>query len=251
MAHPDAEEICDGIDNNCDENIDEDQLGLGEECAATSCLDLLTELPESENGIYYIDPTGNNSYEAYCDMDAGGWTLIMKSMTNNSELNYDSALWISETLLNADDFDLVFGSNSKYPAFNDLPFSEVRIYMNFVDRTFTFGAYFTSMLQAQYSGAYSTTETQYQYFNPSYWNLPANGHEAYHCRNFGINRDFYGSGGIARLGFQMSQEQYCGHPGTSEGVGLKETNNLDFLNSGRLQWANETNYFAQAWVYVR
>ena len=250
--NPSIEEICNEEDDNCDGNIDEGTLGLDAVCPATSCADILTEYPDAENGVYLLDPTGNNSYEAYCDMEAGGWTLIIKSLINSSDLIYDAALWTNTNLLNASDFDLVTGSNSKYPAFNDLPFNEVRIYMNSNDHTFAFSTTFSSMLQAQSSGAYSTTSTAGQYFAPSsYWGLTANGHEAYHCYSFGINRDFYGDGGIARLGFQLSQEYPCSHPGTSEGVGLRERNNNDYLNSGRLQWSGEQNYFASALVFVR
>ena len=72
----------------------------------------------------------------------------------------------------------------------------------------------------------------WQYFNPSYWGYTGLGHEAY----LGINEYFYGGGGIARLGFQLSQENGCSHPGISEGVGLKERDTNDTLNSGRLQW---------------
>jgi len=53
------------------------------------------------------------------------------------------------------------------------------------------------------------------------------------------------------MGIQLSQEFPCGHPGTSEGLGCKERYQNDHLGSGRLQWDNETNYFAKAFVYVR
>ena len=48
----------------------------------------------------------------------------------------------------------------------------------------------------------------------------------------------------------MSQEYSCGHPGTSEGVGLVESNHNDQLASGRLQWSSESNHFYRADVYV-
>ena len=60
-----------------------------------------------------------------------------------------------------------------------------------------------------------------------------------------------GSGGIARIGVQNSQEYSCGHPGTTEGIGLIERDHGDTLNSGRVQWDSETNYYADAFVYIR
>ena len=58
-------------------------------------------------------------------------------------------------------------------------------------------------------------------------------------------------GTLTPMGIQLSQEFPCGHPGTSEGLGCKERYQTDHLGSGRLQWDNETNYFAKAFVYVR
>ena len=87
--------------------------------------------------------------------------------------------------------------------------------------------------------------------SPSYWGFSDRRTWHYICRNFGINHDFYGSGGIARLGYQSSQEYPCGHPGTSEGVGLRERDNNDNLGSGRLLHGTEPNSFGSALVYIR
>ena len=47
------------------------------------------DLPD---GIYTIDPTGDNPIPAYCDFtrDGGGWTLLVTSHTNS---------WTSENVL--------------------------------------------------------------------------------------------------------------------------------------------------------
>ena len=69
---PNATEICDAIDNNCDGSVDEGVFGTDPQCAATDCADIASQAPAAIDGSYWIDTIGSGSIEVYCDMGASG-----------------------------------------------------------------------------------------------------------------------------------------------------------------------------------
>lgn len=104
-----------------------------------SCKEILDSGLSTGNGIYWIDPDGitNNAYcaeQVYCNMtdNGGGWTLILKSMNNNADFQYNSGIWASGATFNTSDYDIsnASTSNALYDAYNYLPVRE--FYVDFV-----------------------------------------------------------------------------------------------------------------------
>jgi hypothetical protein len=106
--HPGVDEVCDGVDNNCDDSIDEDLLGTASACAAYSCQEILDADSGSGDGLYWLAPDGNtdDAIEAYCDMtrDDGGWTRLYAALYPTW---WDESDWGSEGDAEDDNYSIL------------------------------------------------------------------------------------------------------------------------------------------------
>lgn len=63
-----------------------------------SCFDILEKTPNAQSGVYSINPTGNDEFEVYCDMetDGGGWTKVgyEKDVPLESRWTTDGWKWL-------------------------------------------------------------------------------------------------------------------------------------------------------------
>ena len=90
--NPSATELCDGDDNDCDNQTDEPSEVYGDEaaCAAVDCAELLGQRSAAADGVYWIDPDGAGAFEVLCDMttDGGGWTMVASFNNDDGAYNW-------------------------------------------------------------------------------------------------------------------------------------------------------------------
>ncbi|GAB5389133.1 MAG: hypothetical protein Alpg2KO_21010 [Alphaproteobacteria bacterium] len=100
-----------------------------------SCAAQLAADPSSTHGVYQIDPDGsggNAAFDAYCDMttSGGGWTLVVKSMLNNSDLIYSSGYWTNGQTLNPTAMTLWDSINAVHESYATVSGEEFLIRLN-------------------------------------------------------------------------------------------------------------------------
>lgn len=89
--------------------LSEDKIGYSSGNPAPSATAILTAIPGSPSGYYYIRPDGANVYYVYCDMvtDGGGWMLMINARANNGGQYYSG-----------NDYNLSAFAGFSYPEYN-------------------------------------------------------------------------------------------------------------------------------------
>merc|ERR1711865_893200 len=148
---------------------------------------------------------------------------------------------------------LTSGENIVTKYYYENPVTKMKIEMNGKSHTFTMmhGKTLRDMVNSP-ENTYCADAKGWLNTKTNPWAMTRNGHEPYMCTKmcFNVNYKNHACQNKQKIGFALSQEAPCGHPGTGEGLGMIETCSNDNLASGRLQWSSETNFPHNAKVYV-
>ena len=67
---------------------------IGEfDCPGTSCENILNNGGSVGDGVYWIDPDSAGSFDVYCDMGNGGWSLLLSADGNSTYWGNNSPNW--------------------------------------------------------------------------------------------------------------------------------------------------------------
>ena len=180
----------------------------------SSCKVLHDQGPGVTDGVYLIDPDGDGEldpFEAYCDMENGGWTLVLKA-TAEAALAYDSEYWEDSGLLDAEEFTLI--GDAKYPAFLHVPVSEMRACLDAYCYAKSFDGNKTS--REIFAGGADIVSGHPGFGSGSNWSTQP------HCQHFGINTPWHTMYGYVRFGYTANNENNCDSNDTAIGLGIPQ-----------------------------
>ena len=95
----------------------------------TSCLTLKTYDSNLADGTYRLSYSTSGTFDAYCDMTNGGWTLVLKIHGSNDTFKYAAGYWTNTDVYNEADVSLAKNEH-KNLGFVYVPFSEIKLVMN-------------------------------------------------------------------------------------------------------------------------
>eukprot|EP00730_Choanoeca_flexa_P017338 TRINITY_DN8334_c0_g1_i3.p1 TRINITY_DN8334_c0_g1~~TRINITY_DN8334_c0_g1_i3.p1 ORF type:complete len:512 (+),score=75.17 TRINITY_DN8334_c0_g1_i3:1-1536(+) len=212
------------------------------------------QIDATASGHYYLR-INNEVIKVWCDMksDDGGWTLVMKISTHDTQqLDYSSSFWSDNSLLNADSANEEDNINMKNLAYLHLPFEQIRIAMNEKTTVHQHNQASSSVRQLLtgpeiLTNAYSRSSyLDFTGLAHSSWNNQLNCNE----RGFQLEGRHY----RCRYGMSMNNEDDCFSSDTILGLGCYLDADVRYQCAAcSMTWYGppQTIYARRAWIWVR
>jgi hypothetical protein len=187
--------------------------------AADSADAIKTLTGTTSDGFYWILNNGVAT-NVWCDMNnnGGGWMMIARLHTDNSQWQYDNGIWTNSTLLNETQ-NADFGGHIKTSLYPTRAFTQVRIAMNTRANGIVETGWGTTNFSTRMGSGINSANSRATWIN---WINAAIGSSPswlVNCNQFGINRAFLYQ--YARLGGTVNGENDCNSNDESFGFGLR------------------------------
>ena len=104
--------------------------------AQDSCAAVLADEPNSSDGVYELVGSGG-TYEAYCDMTGGGFTLLLSATGDGTRFGNNAPAWRTPTFDDAPPSGLI-DADFQSPAYAWLPTDEIKLCYGDIDHCYTF-----------------------------------------------------------------------------------------------------------------
>ncbi len=220
----------DGKINQASEQCDDGNTADGDGCdknckseAWTSCQALKKAKPGAKSGTYLIDPDGSGPGKpalTWCELEAdgGGWTLVLKVDGSKKTFRYNNKVWTDNSLV-APAATALDTTEAKLPAWNTVPFTQIRLGMKVGNTTrwlvmnYAAKSMFAAMSDNKHKAINGTSRNQWLTFvNGS--SLQGN------CNMRGLNVAPNPAHNRARIGIVGNQEPNCGSCDSCLGIGI-------------------------------
>jgi uncharacterized delta-60 repeat protein len=203
--------------------------GTSQTDAALSAQAILLANPTAPSGVYWIDPNGGSTFDAYqvyTDMTSsgGGWTQAIRANGNSSNFAYDSSLWTTSGLLNAASPGTL-STEHKNNAYNNLPFNQLMLNLTTGNNSSNVIANSSgvSMFQVFQGDQFRATEVgQFTWLNTIPGAQLQNGYYAEGLNVKGLSPTFSQSNSRVRFGALGNQESDLGSPDSFIGIGASD-----------------------------
>jgi hypothetical protein len=222
---------------------------------ASSCQQILSTLPASKSGVYFLAYTSGSTkvvYQAYCDMvtQGGGWTLVVKADGAKGTFGYAAGQWTSTATFNPD-FPALDANEAKLAGYANLAVKEVLIGAKVGTTTnyLVLPAVATSLHGLVSGGTYVATKAG----RAAWKGLMTGSSLQLNCNQEGFNTQV-GGWMTCRMGIIANQENDCNSPDSFLGVGCAAGTSFTSGNYASSSWSPDNggvNFPAFAYIFVR
>ena len=232
-------------------------IGTESDNPASGPADIIAADPNAVDGVYYFQHGSGGVYQAYVDMQAGGYMLVGKIPASPADTSnpwsYNGARWNQQSTTNESDCQNTNSGDALNRGYYQYTATVgFKLAMNTVNNYFTANRSGVTARQA------FTTNSNTSYSRDQFLDWINEAHTEWdnqaHCNRNGWNRTD-SSNTAMRFGITMNNENDCNSNDSAIGFGCY-TNNQSSSGSrncaaGGFRWSSTVRYPKNGWIFVK